>query len=457
VAETDPATRAILNTFPGAGGPDDVDRVQRVFLRYFNAHYQTYGREVVFVDVRQSGEPGDEAAMRADAQRVVEEVGAFAVMLGPGGRPSPYFVDELGARGGICVGCAGWPFWRSAYTRYPGSLWQVLGPPLDEYYAHVAEYIGKRLARQRAEWAGDPTFTSSERRFGLIWMDGDLAGPHPEAKKSRDFFLSELARYRVTIAGEASYVWDLARTQEQATSVIAKMKQAGVTSVACFCDGITAIFFTREATRQLYFPEWIITGVRQMDAVVTGRAFDQAQWRHAFGISAVPVPAATRSLEVMYRAYRHMIPDAQPDDVRGGAIADYSVLETVFTGIHMAGPHLTTQAFAAALYDYPPTGGTAIEPLMDYTPQSPASVNDFTELWWDPEARGTDETGIDGEGMYRRVDSGRRYPLGGWPSSPPRAFQIEGSVITTDDPPPGVAHEQDGHTHPEDQRCLSCQ
>ena len=65
-----------------------------------------------------------------------------------------------------------------------------------------------------------------------------------------------------------------------------------------------------------------------------------------------------------------------------------------------------------------------------------AAIDDMVELWWDPDARGRDEAGDEGEGMYRYVDGGRRYLPGEHPTSDPKAFTREGTVTVYSEPPP---------------------
>ncbi len=43
--------------------------------------------------------------------------------------------------------------------------------------------------------------------------------------------------------------------------------------------------FTREATAQEYFPEWLLANSPLVDTTAFSRTYDQEQWQHAFGIS----------------------------------------------------------------------------------------------------------------------------------------------------------------------------
>lgn len=63
--------------------------------------YETYGRTVRLVTVEASGGAADDAAARADAIRIADDVGAFAAIGGPS--QTNAYADELAARGVLCL------------------------------------------------------------------------------------------------------------------------------------------------------------------------------------------------------------------------------------------------------------------------------------------------------------------------------------------------------------------
>ncbi|MGI8794860.1 MAG: hypothetical protein ACR2H3_17085, partial [Acidimicrobiales bacterium] len=69
------------------------------------------------------------------------------------------------------------------------------------------------------------------------------------------------------------------------------------------------------------------------------------------------------------------------------------------------------------------------------------AYDDVTEIWWDRTASGPDEVGAQGAGMYRYVDGGKRYLATKHPTTDPKAFVVEGTVLLynerpkSDDPP----------------------
>jgi len=66
--------------------------------------------------------------------------------------------------------------------------------------------------------------------------------------------------------------------------------------------------------------------------------------------------------------------------------------------------------------------------LWTDTPDDPAGLDNAGILYWDPNARGTDETGAMGNGMYRLMDGGLRYVQGHWPTDPVKLFDPTNTV-----------------------------
>jgi hypothetical protein len=264
--------------------------------------------------------------------------------------------------------------------------------------------------------------------------------------------LNELKKYGVTNVKAVGYSSDLTKSQEQSTNVISQFRDAGVTSIIMLADPLFPIFLTQEATRQAYFPEWLITGTALTDTTFFGRTYDKAQWGHAFGISPLWVFWVDVSNSSGYREYHHMRPGSNRGDEGVSINTRRSPIQWLFQGIHMAGPKLTRETFAQGMYNFPKTGGTPGAPLVFFTPEHPNAIKDFTEVWWNVNGSGRDETGKDGPGTLMKVAGGKRYLTGSWPAVEPKVFQTAGAVFTKDLPIP--KHEQDGHTHKG--KCLSC-
>jgi ABC-type branched-subunit amino acid transport system substrate-binding protein len=420
----DYVTQAIAND-------DTVEQVSETIQGYvdiFNATYQTYGRQVELEILVGSGSANDETAARADAVRADEEMGAFAVLGGP--TLTSVFADELAQREVVCIGCTGGD--PSFYEERAPYLYGV-GQNADQVQISLVEYMSKKLAGRPAEFAGDEALTSEERVFGYLWIESN-----DSSASQAELFEERLGEEDIELAESVSYTLDPARLQEQATSVITRLKQAGVTSVVFSGDPVALGPFTTEATAQDFRPEWILGPQVLVDTVAFSRTYDQEQWAHAFGISPLTVkPDQTqRSPFVLYNWFHGEDPPAA--DTSAVLIPNVS---TFFAAVSAAGPDLTPENIQAGLFSRPPTPSYRSEPSLSYGDHDRwpypdyNGVDDVTEIWWDPEATGEDEIGRDGVGMWRYVNGGERFLPGEFTEDDTTVFQEEGTETILDAPP----------------------
>jgi hypothetical protein len=450
--QSDPATQAALQGAGANDSPEDTARMVEALRRYYNHHTETYGREVKIITVQASGKSDNDEAMKSDAIKIANEHKAFAAVGLPG-----VAAQEAAARGVICMCTTSQS--SQFYQDNPPYIFSDL-PTGEHYGLAIADYMHKRLWGKPAKHSSDPTVRAQTRKFGSIYFEGS-GKADPYYQVSHKAFLKELSSRGMSLAADVGYVYELSKAPDQATSIIAKMKSAGVNHVIFTGDPLMPIFLTKEATRQAYFPEWMITGTALVDTTFFGRTYDQAQWRSAFGMSPLPVFWEQEQSSPGYREYHH----GMPGEAHGREGVSINVVRSpwnlLFRGIHMAGPNLTPDTFSKGMFSYPRTGGTPANPLVYYTREHPTSYKDMVEVWWDPNRTSVDETGKTAPGSLMKANQGQRYEIGKWTPGDPMVFgDDQGKSIYTSDNPPGgrdPQHEQDGHTHPYDkQGCLSC-
>jgi len=220
--------------------------------------------------------------------------------------------------------------------------------------------------------------------------------------------------------------------------IIARMKSKGVNSLMFSGDPLMPIFLTKEATAQVYNPEWVISGSALTDTAFFARTYDAQQWRNAFGISyltaRVDPNAVDREGNLFSWHYGQKLtsmPSALP-------------MNTFFQGVHLAGPKLTPQTLRDGLFAFKPTSGFLTRFAVSYGTglwtigPDYLAADDATEIWWDPQAVGPDESANRNvaAGLYRYVDGGKRYLPGQWPAGDTKAFQTAGTTLIYPDRPP---------------------
>lgn len=460
VSQSDPATNAILEGAQLADDPAVVKGAYEALFKYGNQHYETYGREVVFRDYNASGADDNDEQMRKDAVTIATNIKPFLVFNGP-----KVFGQELAARGIHCVCTV--TLSSEFYQSLPPVIWGSL-PTSTEYGIVLAEYISKRLNGRKAQMAGDERqpvpadrLRGKTRKFGLIFLEGIKGRVDPEGKRAADRLESEMNKRGAQLAVKIGYTYDPGRNQQDLTTMIARLKSEGVTSVIMFVDPLYPILITRESSRQNYFPEWVISGSGLSDTTAAGRLYDQDQWRHALGISPLWVTWKTVQQSTGYREAHHGNP-SMPDGQEGVLINIYnSIPALIFRGVHMAGPKLTRETFTQGMLNYPKSGGTPNSPLVYHTREYPTAIKDFIEIYYDADRSGPDERALDGQGMMMKMNGGQRYELGKMPSGDMNAFFNANANAIRDpkavDVQNGNAdpnHEQDGHKHTT--KCLSC-
>jgi hypothetical protein len=198
--------------------------------------------------------------------------------------------------------------------------------------------------------------------------------------------------------------------------------------------------FTREATAQGYFPEWVSAGATLTDTTAFARTYDQEQWQHAIGVTNMPVRVAP---DVAGTAFLYEWFTGEPPPADASINVDAPAATVFYAVLQGVGPDLTTENWSAGLTEAPPaaTGGLSLASLS-WGAETPSDgydyhgVDDATLIWWDPDATGPDELNQEGTGMYRFVDGGARYLPDEWPTND-ELFDESSSVTLYAEPPPG--------------------
>lgn len=400
-AEDDPVLEYVTGVVDG----DDTNADQRAtiegYAALFEEAYQTYGRHVELVFLEASGAANDEIAARADAVKAIEEHAAFAVWGGPA--LTSAWSEEIAARGALCIHCPAPP------ADHPNIFSTT--PTLAQNGVILAEYVVKKLVGRPAVFAGDPAMRDRERVLGHLYIE---TGEHSAA--AAEALADVLTAAGTGFAVQLAYALDPARLQEQATTTIARLKDRGVTTVVVQADPVAMGTFTSEASAQGYFPEWVIGPSTLIDTAAYGRTYDQTQWAHAFGLSPRAAPVDRERVPSLYEWRYGSRPPG--DDNEAALMA----MPAIFYGaVQRAGPNLTTDSLRAALYATEPVRGSVTAPGFSYGehglfPTLPGpdqgGVDNWAEIWWDPDAEGPDELGRQGRGMYRYVDGGQRAYAG---------------------------------------------
>lgn len=401
--------------------------------------YNLWGREFEFHVVTPTGT--DEAAQRADALRVAELQPFATIVNAPaaagGGQ---VFAAELVAKkiivffGGITANEAR----RQAPYRYLG------GFDNNATAVNTAAFAARQLQGETAKWSGD--FVDKTRVFGVV---------RPERSIDWEYFESTAKKEKLKIAEQVVYSVPLdasqtaARNQEEAPILVAKLKDAGVTTVLLFTSFGMNQQLLQAADRADYFPEWVFSGMGAQDIEITARILNGLapnQMKHVFGLGNLPL-------------FVEGINDPQRvwfDWYWGGNQGVYAAgtvgwLNLLYSGVHMAGPKLTPQTFRRGLFSIPLRGGAASGQVQSFmngygpTPGLPYEVYsqvglDYAIMWWNPNEAGKGKIIFDeGVGKFMYIDGAKRYAYGvkgaDWKKGEPELFDPSISISKFDELP----------------------
>jgi hypothetical protein len=425
VYQADPAKDALAAaTVRGSGADVSPATARTTYNGYFDLYqkyYNFYGRKLDVVYFPGTGAPDDEVTARADADAIAD-MHPFAVMSGP--NRTPVWAQELVARHVICVGQCSLAVPEKTISDASQYLYGV-GPTPEQAGLMTAKFVTTQLAGKKAAYGGDAV-KDKTRVFGVAHYD-TIDG---QQKAAFAALKGEFQKANVKIAADLPFQLDLARGQENARTIIAKLKEAGVTTVVYTGDPLTPGNLTKEATAQNYFPEWVIGSNVLVDIALFGRTYDQQQWQHAFGL-ALTQARVNQDANPAYTMYQWFNGVKPPNNTYGVILAD---LAQTMNGINMAGPKLSPETFKAALYNAPVQGGTPLAPRTSrgkhglWPGIDVGGTDDTGLIWWNPKAHGEDEIGQVGDGLYEYASMGKRWTLGKIPSTDPGLFDPSKSV-----------------------------
>jgi len=234
----------------------------------------------------------------------------------------------------------------------------------------------------KAQWAGDPAMQTKTRTFGAVYSNLLEIDPFLKTfKANKGTLITPALEYQAA----GGTLGDATSAQAQAPTIIAKFKDAGVTSVFLFSDSQMDKALTAQATVQDYHPEWLLTTFQFADLGLLSRSYDQAQWAHAFGLSGLSPYVPTVSAAPVFDWYWGK---------SLGTSATYTYLgpKWLAYGLQYAGPKLTAKTFQQGYFATPARlttayGKTAGLPYDEYM----ALGTSATAAWYDAVTVGTSQ------------------------------------------------------------------
>jgi hypothetical protein len=296
-----------------------------------------------------------------------------------------------------------------------------------------------------AEWAGDADFTEQERKFGVVYSGGTAGLDIDQYNAALSTWKAPPSAVELSFEAPVGAGTDAATAaaQQQAPTMIGRLKEQGVTTVVLFTSSTLITPLLEQATSQDYHPEWITTGYGFQDLDILARNFDQEQFSHAFGLGVIRpavLSQGTSGAEPVFPWYWG--PDNGTYNVQ--LLGELFVLRA---GVHLAGPNLTAKRVHDALFKMPAAGGAfddqVIITAIAYGKKAKLPYDEYQFggdamlMWWNAESEGPSNLlSLDGTGNFMYLDNAKHYLSGQLPKKTPKFFDESASILNFATVPP---------------------
>jgi len=395
-------------------------RDTQYLVDYFNSRYEFYGRKLVLKQLDPAGGVWGSASaadMRNDAVKVKDEHKSFASLAYfPRQGGERHYYDALAEKGVISIDSHAPLRTEADLGRFAPYEWSYL-PSFDVMMRNFGEWMCKALAGKPPRYAGEGIRQrTTPRTFGLTYArtsDGSVPDPSILQTALRD-------GCGVVPAVVVEY--------SKPDLVIAQFKAKGVSSAICLCSGgLYAGGLMPEATKELFFPEWLVSSYHYQDYDSVGQNYPREQAGQTFGITFHNKWLPQKDMP-WYQAIKEADPyyETGDDGWASAAYERYYELLALASGIQMAGPNLTPSSFQTGLFKARfPKAGSGRSPLFypggGFGPGDHSMVDDAAIIWYS--ATEDSYTTNVRKGTFCYVRKGQRYGFGQWPAEDPPLFQ----------------------------------
>jgi hypothetical protein len=394
-------------------------------LTYFNTRFETYGRRVEAGPGGCFG--GGPAAAREDAKDVIQG-GNFASagycdQMGT----EQYYFDELANNGVVAVGNKAMLVNESKVAANHPYQWLYL-PTFDKGMRHLSE-LACSLKDDNAEHGGAEVVVKP-RKFGVLtnsYTDAPTPDYTPALAALDACGIEPLVQaVQVERGSEATgYQQQNPETLQQVSNAVVSWRAQDVTSIIVLTHVSTTTQLLSVLDGQGFQPEILVSTYLYNDEDAVMAAQPVSQTSHMFGVTVRNKTMRQVDDEFFYRAVQETAPQVVWDyapNTYYGARWNYYMMLVLFSGIQLAGPHLTPESFAAGLmrakWPNPPHKNTPGKVTVSAGTHS--FMEDASIIWFSPTEASEDYATRSG---FCYVDNGKRRRLGQYGNADPGVFQ----------------------------------
>jgi hypothetical protein len=401
-------------------------------VNYFNSHFNLYGRKVVVSQKTEGCFGGSPQSMRNTAKtNAAADIFAAVGFCDTKAREG-YYYDALADLGVVSI--ANRPTISTEASLAKHHPYEFTWFPTFDVGTRHDGQLACALAGRPAKHAG-PELQGLTRKYGVFYNTyTDSPPPDLSAIKSTLTGCGIDADYAgVTLASDGG-TGGQGYTQEsiqQVNTAIGRMSREGVTTLILLTHGDTTKQIAQYSSGQSYEPELMISSYSYSDFDLFASAMPSDQQPHVFGAS-IWNRFIHPTEEYWYTAMKDGDPTytyTNPTDYYNTWYL-YKPLLVLFSGLQMAGPHLTAQSFAAGLqgtsevwkwkevaaaqdagvYPNPSIAGHA-EGKVTVHPGQHSYVADASVVWYSQSTANSDYAT---PGSFCYLGRGQRFALGSY-------------------------------------------
>jgi hypothetical protein len=394
-----------------------MNNAMRSWMKYFNDHFQTYGRVVHFYVYWSNQVNANTPENRqADAAEIYNKVKPFAIVSFASEPYEDTFLEAMADHGVLNFGSFGGRK-QSFFQAHPKLIWGYL-PSLDQQAEQFGTYLCKKVVGQKVSATfGASADIGSDRRIGII---------HAGTSQGQDGLVALYQAIKQKIQACGGNIVDETSSPDTNGCLVQDNSYPdhtyGPTAMADFkSKNVTTIIWTgcidgdwaKSANAIGYTPEWVLIGDSELDGNTPVKL---AQAAGEFDHHAVVVTPQTfepaLQQQTCYRAYRETDQDMSEPDM-GYVCEWYTNLFQLFVGIQVAGPRLGPTSIDQGFHAIPShESGNPEVPACYYSQNDYTCVKDAEAEWWDSSGP---PPGDNRPGCWRSLEGGARYLPGKWP------------------------------------------
>ena len=390
---------------------DYIDvRNDRIWMKYFNERFQTYGRRVhgyiYWTNAKTAEARRADAAENTSGQQIPAPFAVLDQATFSGFRDA--YRDAMARRGVMqFLSIPGIP--AAQLTQYKPYVWSFQ-PDVEHLADLYITYICQRVVGQKVSRTGNPGELGKDRVYGMFSTSDPGYAPF---KLLADYVAEGVKKCGADIKTRQyypreGYVADNAAKPDYAVQAIAAFRAANVTTIL-WPGGVETKLGQAAGN---YNPEIFALGTGNNDHAGSANRQAPAFWANArmlMGYTYQPTPAQAPEAQ----AFRDAAGSSYPQQDIQFAYDVYRDIFQMFRAIQVSGPNLRPSSVDVGFHAIPKVASNDPTKQAGFYDQGDYSyIKDVADTYWD--INGTTPGANTVKGCYRMVEGGKRYLSASW-------------------------------------------